>query len=142
MSGQLCRFRGETKMALVAAAACAAMAVVSSSTQAMQNRPEPSVARLKQQLGERFQVNVLQIEGKNLQVGLNDREITEEIYLSLVTMTCTALSADARQFGQFEFGSRFADQGYTFESPAKCAEILKMPADRQKAAILADTKEL
>jgi hypothetical protein len=128
-------------MAVIATAACAAVFVASSSAPA-QSRSAADVAKLKQQLGEKFRVNALQVEGKSLQIALNDREITEEIYLSLVTMTCTALGADARQFGTFEFGSRFADQGYVFESPARCPEILKLPADRQKAAILADTKEL
>jgi hypothetical protein len=128
-------------MVAIATAACAAMVVVTSSATA-QGRSAADIAKLRQQLGEKFRVNALQVEGKNLQIALNDREITEEIYLSLVTMTCTALGGDARQFGTFEFGSRFADQGYVFESPARCAEILKLPADRQKAAILADTKEL
>ena len=128
-------------MKTVVIAVCAAVVVVSSSAQA-QTRSALDVAKLKQQLGEKFRVNALQVDGKSLQIALNDREITEEIYLSLVTITCTALGGDARQFGTFEFGSRFADQGYVFESPARCAELLKMPADRQKAAILADTKDL
>lgn len=115
--------------------------LATSSTQA-QNRLAPNMAKLQQQLGETFRVNALHVEGKSLQIAVNDREITEEIYLTLVTMTCTALGADAKRFGTFEFGSRFADQGYVFESPARCAEILRMPADRQKAAILADTKDL
>ena len=128
-------------MKTVVIAVCAAVVVVSSSAQA-QTRSALDVAKLKQQLGEKFRVNALQVDGKSLQIALNDREITEEIYLSLVTITCTALGGDARQFGTFEFGSRFADQGYVFESPARCPEILKLPADRQKAAILADTKDL
>ena len=128
-------------MKTVVIAVCAAVVVVSSSAQA-QTRSALDVAKLKQQLGEKFRVNALQVDGKSLQIALNDREITEEIYLSLVTITCTALGGDARQFGTFEFGSRFADQGYVFESPARCPEILKLPADRQKAAILAATKEL
>ena len=125
----------------IAVAACAAVVLVTSSSQA-QSRLAPNLAKLQQQLGEKFRVNALHVDSKSLQIAVNDREITEEIYLTLVTMTCTALGDDARQFGTFEFGSRFADQGYVFESPARCAEILKLPADRQKAAILTDTKDL
>jgi hypothetical protein len=129
------------RMAVIATAACAALVALSSSAPA-QTRSAADVAKLRQQLGEKFRVNALHVDSKSLQIAVNDREITEEIYLTLVTMTCTALGDDARQFGTFEFGSRFADQGYVFESPARCAEILKLPADRQKAAILADTKDL
>jgi hypothetical protein len=107
-----------------------------------QDRRSDLSAKLKQELARTFQVNAIQIDGKVLQVVLNDREIYQERYTALVTATCTQLGPQAGQFTEIAFGNRFAEQGYVFTAPAKCAQILKMAPEPQKAAILAETHDL
>src|SRR5262249_19787595 len=96
-----------------------------------QDRRVDLAARLKQELARTSQVNAVQIDGKTLQVVVNDREIYEENYRALVMATCTQLGREARQFTEIAFGNRFAEQGYVFTAPAKCDEILKMAPERQ-----------
>jgi len=102
----------------------------------------PLADRVQTKLGESFQVNVVRVDGKSLQVVLNDREIPEDVYLKLVTTTCGSLGADARQLTDFGFANRFAMQGFSFKAPAKCVDILKASTDQQKKAILAATQPL
>jgi len=127
---------------LLFAAFLSAGIVTGLTTAHAQNRQAELIARLKQELGGAFRVNAVQIDGKTLQVVVNDREIVQESYAALVVATCTHLGTEARQFTEVAFGNRFADQGYVFAAPAKCQEILKMAPEPQKAAILADTHEL
>ena len=129
------------KRILVLASVCATFLVGATSTRA-QDQLSDTAMKLRRQLGEQFQVNVARVEGQSLQVALNDRGISDDLYQRLVIATCTHLGADAEQFTDFAFANRFAWQGYTFKAPAKCAEIVKMPADGQKTAIMADTEPL
>ena len=107
-----------------------------------QNPLADTTMRLRRQLDQEFQVNVARVEGKSLQVALNDRGISEDLYRRLVVATCTHLGADAQQFSDFGFANRFAMQGYMFKAPAKCAEIVEMPDDAQLTTIMADTEPL
>jgi hypothetical protein len=116
--------------------------VAAATTTRAQDRLAQIAAKLRQELSDRFRVNALQVDGKSLQVVVNDREISDETYQALVTTTCAHLGADARQYTEIAFANRFAVQGYVFAAPAKCGEVLKLPPERQKAAILADTHEL
>jgi hypothetical protein len=110
--------------------------------QSPQNPDSPVVAKVKQLLSDKAQINAVQVADKTLSVAVNDRGLSTELYLTLVAATCSALGTDAKQFKELAFGNRFADEGYVFKAPAKCAEILKMPSDKQVSAFLADTDDL
>ena len=129
------------KKMLVLAAVGATFLAGATSTRAQDQLAEIAM-KVRRELGERFQVNVARVEVKSLQIALNDRGISEGLYQRLVIATCTHLGADAQQFTDFAFANRFAMQGYMFNAPAKCAEIVKMPADDQTTAIMADTEPL
>jgi hypothetical protein len=129
----------------MAAAVCASVVALPASSvgQGRAAQGESALAtRLKQQLGETFQINMLRIDGKSLQVAVNDRQIFEDTYVKLVTTTCSRLGADVRQVSDFAFANRFAEQGFRFKDAAKCADIVKMTPDQQKSAILAATEPL
>jgi hypothetical protein len=140
---------------LVTAAVCATLLAVAPSLQA-QGQPAPSqparpaapqrqsalADRLKTALSPSFRVNMTRVEDQSLQVAIDERRIEEDTYLRLVIATCTSVGAEARQLKEMVFANRFAMQGYSFKAPAKCADILKIPADQQKAAVFADTEAL
>ena len=126
-------------------AVCASVFALTTSSEGQGRAAEgesPLATRLKQQLGETFQINMLRIEGKSLHVALNDRQVFEDTYVRLVTATCSRLGADVRQISDFSFANRFAEQGYRFQEAAKCPDIVKMPPDQQRSAILAVTEPL
>jgi len=101
-----------------------------------------TIAKVKQQIGDAAEVNAIQVEDHTLNIVVNDRSVSIDLYLTLVTRACGALGAEARQFNGIAFGNRYAEEGYLFKAPAKCAGLVKMPADQRAAAVLADTDEL
>ena len=145
---------------LVAAAACATLLAVTPSLQAQgkpapprpapahpgrpgaPQRQSPLADRVKTALSPSFRVNMTRVEDQSLQVAIDERRIDEDAYVKLVIATCTSVGAEARQLKEMVFANRFAMQGYSFKAPAKCADILKTPADQQKTAVFADTEAL
>jgi hypothetical protein len=107
-----------------------------------QHQQPPTVAKLKQLLSDTTQVNAINVEGKSLNIVVNDRQISVDLYVALLITTCNGLGTDSKRFEEIGFGNRFAEQGYIFKSPPKCAELVKMPIDRRLDAILAETDAL
>src|SRR5215210_4315297 len=60
-------------------------------------RQSPLADRVKTALSASFTVNMTRVDNQSLQVAVNERLIDEEIYVKLVTATCTSVGADARQ---------------------------------------------
>ena len=141
---------------LVAAAVCSTLLAVIASLHAQgqpatppsqparpaPQRPSPLADRVKTALSASFRVNMTRVEDQSLQVAIDERRIDEDVYVKLVTATCASVGAEARQLKEMVFANRFAMQGYAFKAPAKCADILKIPADQQKTAVLSDTETL
>ena len=135
---------------LVAAAVCATLCAVTLSLQAQGQpappRPAPSqpplADKVKTALSPSFRVNMTRVEDQSLQVAVDERRIDEDTFVKLVIATCASVGAEARQLKEMVFANRFAMQGYSFKAPAKCADILKIPADQQKTAVFADTEPL
>jgi hypothetical protein len=131
------------KNRLVVAAALACGLVLSAApTSVAQGQEPPIAAKIKQLLGDTVRVNAVLIEDKTLNIAVNDQEVSPEEYVGVLSAACSAAGADAKQFKEIAIGNRFADQGYVFKAPGKCAEIAKMPADRKVDAILKDSEDL
>jgi hypothetical protein len=116
-----------------------ALVVASAAVAGQQRALGAVVADLRAKMAAGYGAKAVTLLGTRIRIALDAPKVTQSGYLTALDFTCVWLGSDATRVSEIAIVNRSEGQGYVFESPARCAELQKMPGERRRFAVLAAT---
>lgn len=106
------------------------------------SRPKDADEKIKKALDQNWEILLVETRGGHMRIQTGLTRINELTYRSMVSATCAQFSKTpslSKGVVDITVTNKFKRQGYVYEAPGRCNEILKSPLNKVKPLILGST---